>query len=98
MAGLRPIYLNLPEEMSIDPLYELRAWRIAIETVEDFHRLITEHRCHPSAADVSEYRSAEDYCRNFFNILDPGKLEASIKHNTSGQARSSNSPRLLQPA
>jgi hypothetical protein len=29
--GLRPIYLQLPEEMSIDPLFRLNEWRIVVE-------------------------------------------------------------------
>src|SRR3989304_8570921 len=33
MAGLRPIYLQLPEELTVDPLYELKYRRINVTNV-----------------------------------------------------------------
>ena len=32
VAGLRPIYLMLSDELTVDPLYELKDWRTTVES------------------------------------------------------------------
>jgi hypothetical protein len=39
-AGLLPIYLRVPGEMTIDPLYEAGSWRATVETPSDFTRAV----------------------------------------------------------
>jgi hypothetical protein len=78
VAGLRPIYLQLPGEMTIDPLYELRDWRISVKTIVDFHSAIRNNQNRLLMDSESEFRFAEGYCRNFFKPLNPGALEATI--------------------
>jgi hypothetical protein len=76
VAGLRPIYLRLPGEMTIDPLYELKGWRVCVETIGDFHRVITDDQNGLTLDGESESRaSAEDYCGDFFTFLNPDVLE-----------------------
>lgn len=78
VAGLRPIYLQLPGEMTIDPLYELRDWRISIRTVENFQSVIGRDQGRLPKDDESGFSLAERYGRNFFRPLNPGALEAAI--------------------
>ena len=78
VAGLRPIYLQLPDEMTIDPLYELKSWRTYIKTIEDFHCVIRRDQDRPLKDRKSEFRFAEGYCRDFFKSLNSGALEAAI--------------------
>ncbi|MFZ5589829.1 MAG: hypothetical protein ACOY4M_09385 [Pseudomonadota bacterium] len=66
MAGLRPIYLQLPGEMTVDPLYELDGWRVRIETVSEFKRLMNIESNRSSSFLKSEMQIAKRYCENFF--------------------------------
>jgi hypothetical protein len=78
MAGLRPIYLQLADEMTIDPLYELKVWRTHVKTIEDFHGVIRRDRDRLLKDSESEFRFAEGYCRDFFKPLNPSALESAI--------------------
>jgi len=77
-AGLRPIYLQLPDEMTIDPLYELKGWRTYVKTIEDFRRVIRRDQDRLVADSESEFRFAEGYCSDFFKSLNPSALESAI--------------------
>jgi hypothetical protein len=78
VAGLRPIYLQLPEELTIDPLYELKGWRTSVKTIADFIRVIRYNQNRLLIDSESEYRFAEGYSRDFFKFLNPDALEAAI--------------------
>lgn len=57
VAGLRPVYLHVPGQMKIDPLFELDEWKIEIETHHDFVEALNS-----STSDVTQYQKARDYC------------------------------------
>jgi hypothetical protein len=76
VAGLRPIYLGLRGEMTIDPLYELRDWRVNAATVSDFSDVINADFDINSSS--SELQAAIKYCEDFFVPLDAKILFASI--------------------
>jgi hypothetical protein len=78
VAGLQPIYLQLPEELTIDPLYELKGWRTSVKTIADFIRVIRYDQDRLLIDSESEFRFAEGYCRDFFKSLNSGALEAAI--------------------
>jgi hypothetical protein len=78
VAGLRPIYLQLPDEMTIDPLYELKVWRINVKTIEDFHFVIRHDQDRLLKDSESEFRLAEGYCSDLFKSLNPSALESAI--------------------
>jgi hypothetical protein len=80
-AGLRPIYLQLPGEMTIDPLYELSDWRRSVNTVVDFQSAIRCDQDKLLKDSESKRRVAEEYCGKFFKSLNPGALEAAIIPN-----------------
>lgn len=76
-AGLSPVYLQLPGEMTVDPLYELDGWRVKVETVSEFKRLMSiDNRS--SSFSKSETQTAKIYCDNFFLPFDHKVLVDSI--------------------
>lgn len=68
-AGVRPLYLRLPGEMTIDPLYELAGWRIAVTTPEDVRRVVDADRGNPYWDGEAAFVAAERHCRNMFTPL-----------------------------
>lgn len=79
-AGLRPIYLRLPGEMTLDPLYELTGWRAEVETVEEFRKVVSADRERGADFLKPERQSAEMYCQNFFLPFD-SKVLADLLPN-----------------
>lgn len=82
-AGLRPLYLQLPGEMSIDPFYDLKDWRVTVRSVSEFQNIITaDSNC---TVDVlkSEAMNAKKYCNDFFVPLNSKILIDSLKSITS---------------
>ncbi len=76
MAGLRPIYLQLPGEMTIDPLYELDVWRSRIKSVSDFNQTIqVDSDCSCGLLDP-DLKLAQEYCNEFYT---PANVHALIK-------------------
>jgi hypothetical protein len=70
VAGLRPIYLQLPSEMTIDPLYELEEWRVKVATVAEFKCVIDNDIGSNSKQIESEIHAVKRYCKDFFVPLD----------------------------
>jgi hypothetical protein len=72
VAGLKPIYLASPGELTIDPLYELEVWRETVVSILDFTNVINSD----SDADSTCLKSnasklfATQYCKNFFKPID----------------------------
>jgi hypothetical protein len=70
VAGLKPIYLVSPGELTIDPLYELEVWRENVVSISDFENVID------SDTDTTHFRSKESklfamqYCERFFKPID----------------------------
>lgn len=70
VAGLKPIYLVSPGELTIDPLYELEVWRETVVSISDFANAID------SDTDASHFTSKESklfaiqYCERFFKPID----------------------------
>jgi len=77
-AGLRPIYLQLPGELSIDPLYEVKGWRVSVKTVEDFQGVTSCDLDGLLIDSDPEFSSAKRYCEDFFRPLNPKTLEVAI--------------------
>lgn len=65
-AGLRPIYLELPGEMTIDPLYDIEDWRIKVATIFDFQRAIERDGFTSGSSSSSPVKSTKRYCEEFF--------------------------------
>lgn len=78
VAGLRPVYLQLPGEMTIDPLYELRGERICIKTVADFQSAIRRDQNGLLMDSEPAFCLAKNYGRDFFHPWNPAVLEAAM--------------------
>lgn len=78
VAGLRPIYFQRAGEMSIDPLFELGAWRAQVSDVSEFRYAIYQNihaHDYPSDTDIS---NAKEYCEYLFTPLNISALTAYI--------------------
>jgi len=78
VAGLRPIYLQLPGEMTIDPLYELKDWRVKVSTILEFQSVVNSDTDTSLCISKSEAQTAIKYCENIFLPFDPKVLLESI--------------------
>ncbi len=78
VAGLKPLYLRLLGEMTIDPLYEIRDWRISIATVSDFKRAIESDKEAESMDVMVAIQHAKQYCRDFFTPINADAFERAI--------------------
>ena len=81
MAGLRPIYLSSPGELTIDPLYELDIWRVSVASVSEFHLAILPNIETSNVQLASDIEQARKYCERFFTPLDLEKLTVLIQQN-----------------
>ena len=79
VAGLRPIYLELPDELTIDPLYELNAWRVSVASISEFQRATLPDLKTPNTQLGSDFEQARRYCEAFYTPLNVGKLAALIQ-------------------
>jgi hypothetical protein len=77
VAGLKPIYLELPDELSIDPLYEVACGREIISRPEDLQKIIFSHR---EEVDVQmELEQVQKYCQSFFQPFNVSAMSSLIQ-------------------
>ena len=71
-GNVQPVYLALPDEMTIDPLYQLGTWRESASNPEEFFSIVAKR---PLASVASEGQiSAVQYCSDFYKPIDPSIL------------------------
>jgi hypothetical protein len=63
--GLIPIYLRRPNELTIDPLFEIQSQRINVSTHEEFLEIINGHKPH----DRSNQEAIISYCRSIYSPI-----------------------------
>jgi len=68
MAGVRPFYLQQPDEMSFDPLAGLSGWREMVASPEDF----VARRQIPGKP--GEWQAAVDFCQQHTSLLEPAAV------------------------
>ncbi len=78
VAGLCPIYLQLPGEMTIDLLYELKDWRVKVATISDFRCVIDNDIGSNFKQIGSVMQSVKRYCEEFFVPFDFNLLHINI--------------------
>ena len=78
LAGLRPLYVSQQDEMSIDPLYELKDWRCVIQHPANLVDQVNEDLSTEQGELQKESKDAVDYCSKYFVPQDPLALEAVI--------------------
>ena len=77
VAGLKPIYLELPDELSIDPLYEVACGREIISIPEELQKIIFSHR---EEVDVQvELEQVQKYCQLFFQPFNVSAMSSLIQ-------------------
>jgi len=74
-GGLRPIYLQLHSEMTIDPLYEMESWKVNVSKSQDFKRIITKDIEEDYLSSNLDSDSAKKYCDGVFIPFDSSQLE-----------------------
>lgn len=74
LFGLRPIYLELPGELTVDPLYELKDWRLVIRSPEEFIQAVKIYPCDKEKDLQEAYQKAYDYCSRFYCSLNDAAL------------------------
>ncbi|MBF0234038.1 MAG: hypothetical protein HQK65_13520, partial [Desulfamplus sp.] len=77
-CGLRPIYLHLPNEMTIDPLYELSGWREIITKSSELVNIIQTDIINSFEGNKAERVRTIEYCQNFFVPFDYQVLQNCI--------------------
>jgi len=77
-AGLRPIYLQVPNEMTIDPLYEIDKWKLQVSTIFEFKNMINSQNELNKNILQNNKDILKDYCDNFFLPFNPQILPSSI--------------------
>jgi hypothetical protein len=77
LAGIKPIYLELPKELTVDPLYELKYWRISVASVEEFKKVMRFEK-NNNLNESYEFKKAETYCRNFFKPFNVDAFKEAI--------------------
>lgn len=85
-AGLRPFYVTRPNELSIDPLYELRDWRCAVSTAEEFLRRTDRDLQSDIVSLNAELESARGFCIKYFKPVNLQTFRDEIVG--AGEARS----------
>jgi hypothetical protein len=71
MSNLRPIYLELPGEITIDPLFNSDGiWRAKISNVHQFKNILEESRNPYSNALKNSQLALKDYCTNIYSPID----------------------------
>ncbi|MDA1082348.1 MAG: hypothetical protein O2973_11870 [Gemmatimonadetes bacterium] len=65
-AGLRPVYLSVPGELTIDPLHELDAWKLSVTAPAEFLRIIDTAPGMAGEKSRAEEKLAREYCERVF--------------------------------
>ena len=77
-AGLVPIYLQVPDEMTIDPLYEIENVKIKVRSPRDFKNEIAyQSNIIKSKIEINE-DYIRDYCKNFYSFYEITELSKLI--------------------
>lgn len=72
LNGIVPIYLSVPNEISIDPLYEIAGSHLAVSSVDQFEEAL-------HAADCGH--EIIQYCEQFYTTYDISALQKSLALN-----------------
>ncbi len=75
--NLRPIYLEISDEINIDPLNDLNVWHEKIKTVDKFDIIFKNKNS--KQWSQKNWIKALNYCNNFFNPLNINILIKTLK-------------------
>jgi len=72
--GLKPIYLRVNNELTIDPLYEVEEGREIVCNIEEFEHSLSKN------IDVDIKEKLVRYCKDMYTPLDIGVLENVLEN------------------
>lgn len=78
---IKPIYLSIPGEMSIDPLYELDQWHEFVSNSEEMTELLQTDLAKSTEDFMNGFDVAKKYCENFFSPFSVNILSSLLKSN-----------------
>jgi hypothetical protein len=70
MHGLRPFYLDIPGELTIDPIYKVNSWRLSVTKPEELCKHIERDISISDDELVCESKEALEYCKDYFSEVD----------------------------
>ena len=76
MAGLRPLYMSLPGEMSVDPLYMLEKWKLIIGNEKELKDILSTDCIDQPETDEKDF--AIKLCREFYMPMDSSAFQALL--------------------
>ena len=79
MGGLSPIYLQIPGEMTIDPLYEIDKGKFFVQTPAEFAAVVGKSGETSDNTHQQERAELVDYCSKFYVPMDFRVLEKIIR-------------------
>src|SRR5207253_1683821 len=65
LMGVRPMYLERPNELSIDPLFAMKGWRQRVDNVAAFRVLLSKDRAAAAPGRQAEWEAARDFCDRY---------------------------------
>jgi hypothetical protein len=74
-VGVKPIYITLPNEMTIDPLYELAAWKETLMNASEFREIVTSSK---DNSNPNMRETAMKYCREYYSPFDLSQVTTLI--------------------
>lgn len=77
-SGLRPIYLSLENELSIDPIYELKTWKLIVKNPNQFIQYIKNEN--NDSEKEKEKEIAIKYARTYFQQLSIKKIKTILEN------------------
>ena len=72
--GLRPIYLSLQNELTLDPLYELKNGKAIVTDVQDFQQVVVADLEKVQDEIFVELANLKNYAESFYMPLDYKQL------------------------
>ena len=72
--GLKPIYLRVNNELTMDPLYEITDGREIVSSIEEFEHSLSKN------IDTNIKEKLVSYCKDMYTPLDIGVLENVLKN------------------
>lgn len=77
-AGLRPVYLEIPGEMTVDPLHALGGWKAIVRTVDDFAYIAAEAPAAGASFAAGGPAAVKLYCQDIFTPFNPEVLKRLV--------------------
>lgn len=75
LSGLLPVYLKIPGEMTINPLYKIENSQYSVDTVNEFSEILNADFCDL----LNKKKIATNYCKDFYQSYDINVLLRAIE-------------------